>query len=549
MVFAVRPKKYQNRHATPAAKTSINDLPVELMLPIVGLLATQDALNLKLACKSALPVCNTVLSERCKTLYLHPSKNALNMAMEICAHPIFNQTIETVILLGKPLLAEIGGSNTKRDGRASGETSDRLQHVQYHAWPSCIHSHPKLDSNNEPIDYIPTTHHAIKFANAFKHLIEALHKLPRLKSIKFSESPGKQDEGASLNRVALQTMSAHAQKIALPSQKMLKLVKPTPENPEYTCSDAEFLVRLFRELQCTSFSMESQLNFMDVPVSREIFYGQIDGTDPFSRLTHLEITLDVGWADQSISNAYQGMVESASATLHSLKIGFIPNASTEFSAARTSRCAQKLGRVLENIFPQGLQLKLQRLELDYPRLISPNARVHRPLCLAFDPLCLLYNLRTTLTKLTISNIILTSFDPQTSFHALALPYTLPLATSWSWTSHHQTASVTTQVILRVLNDYLSPSLENVIWQIPRFRHHPKCKEDDSNSAPRGHGRWDCAHWRCGRYDDLDSSVGVGRTMFEGVAGRLGVRVDEEGVGWDFGAVVRKGSLREEEVGS
>lgn len=537
MVFAVRPRKYQRRHGNPpTSKTSINDCPAELLLPIVEQLDTQSILNLKLACKHALPVCNTTIADRYKTLYLYPSKNALSMAMEICHHPIISRNIEQLVLLGKPMLGEIGVALPSPARSYNRDASESKGHIRFHSWPSSVEplQKAKLKGNQEPRETVHAADGETGFAEAYKPLIEALRKLPKLYSIAFSESTAKEYADASLNRVAKNTVAAHTHKISRFYRR-----PHVVNGPRYRRSDAEVLVGLFHQLPFTSFAIESQLAFIDSTVQRATVLGRLHGTNPFCAVTRLHLALDVGWADQKITRAYRDIVDAASTALQSLRLSFIRNASTEFNQERVYRRAMEVGGCLSKIFPEALQLpNLQKLDIDYPRLAVLGDLTQRPLCLAFDPLSLLFRLRETLSSLSIRNVVFSYYDVQAVFHKFAIEYNLPLVNAGVWGNAAQSSHITTQVILNLLGEAKHfPKLKYVMWEISHFRHHVKCRDKSTRNPLLDFSGGYCSNYHCGQYDDLDSQIPSGGTKFEELTERLGLEVDEERQVWDFGETI------------
>ena len=86
--------------ASTAGRTgAMSTLPDECLLQILKDVPAPDVLKLRLACRNVEPACNTVFSERLKTLYIHPSR--MESALAICAHPEYSRRIEEVVLLGK----------------------------------------------------------------------------------------------------------------------------------------------------------------------------------------------------------------------------------------------------------------------------------------------------------------------------------------------------------------------------------------------------------------------------------------------------------------
>lgn len=79
-----------------------NRLANELLLDILDHLSLRDVQNARLTCRHLTIAGNTILRDRLTILYLHPSTRGLRQAVEICAHPVFNQAITEVVVLGLP---------------------------------------------------------------------------------------------------------------------------------------------------------------------------------------------------------------------------------------------------------------------------------------------------------------------------------------------------------------------------------------------------------------------------------------------------------------
>lgn len=315
MVFYLLPKhiRYHLNKRPDDGATTITDLPDELLLQILSDVDPLSVLRFRLSCAGAVRSCNSALQQRLKTIYIDPSMRSLQTALKICEHPMFNEEIEQVTLLGKPMWREIERVDPSYRRHLRVDLSPHSQYVtlrnsRFRVWPVEIYSGSVPGAKDIP-----------SFDEAYGPLIEALARLPKLKRLAFAESV--RDPG--LNQASQSTIDAHAHKCAL-----------NPRNgQEKRLADAEvFYGLLFNSrLRFDSVRQERELPFIEHVMSK--LMGENVSPDssmnPLESVRRLEISLDCGWDHNRIaaSDLYHLLVRYSSKALQQLKITLIPNLS------------------------------------------------------------------------------------------------------------------------------------------------------------------------------------------------------------------------------
>ena len=175
-----------------APMTYIKDLPDELLLEILDDAPTSDVLRFRQTSRALLPASTTVLRQRLKVLYIHPSRSSLRSAVAICYSDL-SAEIEEVYLIGKTPWQEIRKANDKFWQHFAGRTraGRRSAILDYFPWPA---QRRKLKLGTKGIsteqarisERSNTAGHF--FAKAYIQLLEALAKLRKVSKLTFASS-------------------------------------------------------------------------------------------------------------------------------------------------------------------------------------------------------------------------------------------------------------------------------------------------------------------------------------------------------------------------
>jgi hypothetical protein len=201
MVF-YNPSKSQRRRRRDGdtSKTSITDLPDELLIAVSHDLSNLDILRLRVSHPILTPACTTIISERLTRLYVHPTPRSLQIALKVCEHPIFSQKIEELVFLGKVLEQPDETPDWLRGMSGRGESYPvALMHIEQHIesldmhgiykpWPTSYPGPKKSLSRNEEATSQDCGAAHMDFADAYRPFLDALAKLlPKLSTLSFSE--------------------------------------------------------------------------------------------------------------------------------------------------------------------------------------------------------------------------------------------------------------------------------------------------------------------------------------------------------------------------
>lgn len=341
MVYSILPKPLKDAKQ-PA---SLSNLSYELLLQILKDVPTPSVLKLREACKNAEPACNTVVSERRNTLYIHPSIGSLRKTLEIYNHPVFSQGVEEVVLLGNVdwrIIEEVhpgyrGGNNTEETNPIG----------RFSAWPL---EFPRAKGLSEEDSNGLSGLSGFEFA--YKPLIDALAKLPRLHKLSFAESGQK----PGFNEVAQNTIDSHM-------HKYINSEHPARLKPMLRRTDANVLYNLLiiPKLKFTSLCLKTELPFTENVIGIYDYDRPQNLHEDFARavsgLTHIELHVNLGWQNAGRHTLDNSLIECASDSLKSLKIVFVPDAAVR-KASMGTVCNRILWQLPELHLP-----KLERFEL------------------------------------------------------------------------------------------------------------------------------------------------------------------------------------------
>ena len=172
-------------------------LPTDLWLQIAGYLQPSDICNLRRTCTQLARVGATALQEKLHILYVHPLSDALQRAVDICGDSFFANKIDTIVILGRPML--------RKDDSDLNPDNTLSKNLNSHPWPHMLTASGAPASQPPGFREIFRTS-TLSFQEAYRPLLEALAKLPSLQAIGYA--PTAQEAG--YNKVSDNDINTHA---------------------------------------------------------------------------------------------------------------------------------------------------------------------------------------------------------------------------------------------------------------------------------------------------------------------------------------------------
>ncbi|SMR47066.1 unnamed protein product [Zymoseptoria tritici ST99CH_3D1] len=260
MVYYQPPKRDLQRRRNEVL-TMIH-LPDELILDCMDHLATLDVLHLRLTHSGLAPAGNTALQQRLKRLYIHPSDLSLLTAVKICAHPMFSQEIQEVVLLG-----------TIEHSKVNEEIEI------FWPWPRTF---PK--PRDQPSTAVLTQSANGTFSDIYRPLMDGLSSLPNVRKLSYAKrvkSPG-------FNQTRAETIRSHVQR---------------PLNGRW--NDWQVMTELIDKLSPTSLRLS-------IPLQIVTSIDRSPRVENMARLGHLTLTLFPSSNDQHYVRRWTDMCENLS---------------------------------------------------------------------------------------------------------------------------------------------------------------------------------------------------------------------------------------------
>jgi len=458
---------------------NLTDLPIELLFQVLGDLDNLSVLRLRLTCSAMRPSCDTALQQRLKTLYCHPSAKAMKHALSICNHPVFSQTIEEVVLMGKIVWRDIEWAYP---GYREGYSESGM-----FARPAEVRAIRKaLDDDAGRFCFWPR--------ESYDALLDALSQLPNLHRLAFAEAA----DSSGWNQVSSAIVDAHYHKYSSKDQK-------ASGGERLTDADAFYGLLSHPHLTFTSCRLSTELPFADglieqlIPEIEE--YGSAEGS--WNVLETLDIVIDCGWVeidnDPPSLKIHRLLLEECRETLQSLNITI---------KANISKRALHFDYTLENLLWNKKFHKLETLSIQLGQVPNQQTtRRHRPLCNGFELNFFVANHRDSLKTLILDNVTFFSDDMPVTYSVLDT--------------------------IRRLTQQKSTFLERIEWRINHHRHDPRCTRPESNDPTR------CRNLYCGYYEGDRFGEPLTVADFESLAQEIGVGLDPEQMAWDFGQAVKR----------
>ena len=480
MVFHRQPK---TRQRSAPAWATINDLPHELLLTVFDHFETKSIANLRLASRHLEPVCNTTLAARLHRLYIHSTTPSLRQALLVCAHPIYRQHIEEIVVLGKIPWSESRLATRKSEGWQ-----------EFCAWPSQFPRDTKAG-----VEIMPTKAAVSTFQEGYEQLLVALTGLPKLQKLRFSGSalePG-------WNKSSQAIIDAHATKT--------KKSRPGSLGARFTDMDA--VLAILASTTFTSLQLDDEL-----PLSQDLARSaQLHSI--LENLTNLDLTL---LSMKSNGAFYPQLIRRALPMLRRLRL--------VISSKHGRRPGSTFGRDLAPLLPEpssssdldseppatGLETLILEHEdpPPHPKCVDKR-RLSRPDRQYFDLVAFLRQFKQSLKHVRIQNMMFMDAEGSRSG------------------SIAESLNTVREAMLQQDVEAF-PRLQHFEWRINRYNHHEKCKSKLTYIELK------CQKLKCSEYD-----WNCPRSDIERLADRFGVDLEpgQDGLeygSWDFG----EGIMRE-----
>jgi len=485
MVF-FQQKKRSNPTTAANGMATLTDLPTELLFQVLGKLDNLSVLRLRLTCSAMLPSCDTVVQQRFKILYCHPTAKAMKHALSICNHPVFNQTIEEVVVLGKVVWRDI-------EKAYPGYRKDGLR---------CIPStREALAAETGRFCFWPDRSHRI--------LEHALSKLPKLNKLAFAQKVG----SSGWNQISSATIDAYYRKY---SSKVSKEVN------EVRLTEFQSISRLLytSDLRFLSCRVDIELPFLDVVHERHRAESQVhcadsqddassdsgsSSLDVCSPLTTLEMVADSGWAQRT--HPPVSLLPYRCLILHSEET---PKSLSIVLKANLSKKVFYFDGTLRYLFQNCKFPRLERLNIQLQQdLYESSPKRHRPVCNNFDLPNFLAKSCSNLKSLNLHNVTF----------------------CYEYADRSMDVRQTIRAVMKQLVE--SPTFEAATWRIDRHRHDPRCKNPEVDDPT------ECRSHICGYYEGAaDLMAALDGNSFDTLADEMGVDFEPGAMSWDFGQATK-----------
>jgi hypothetical protein len=466
-------RKYQppklERHEP--INTGITSLANELLLQIFAKVTTCDLLNLRLTTKLLTPVCTTLLSQRISRIYLDPSAHSLRNIINVCEHAVFSEKIEELVLLGQVDWLAIEQAwpeyRIRSESLWSGN-SDTGWHKAFRPWPLF---HPTVEcqakSRRSRADRPSNRWH---FMETYKPLLEAIGKLPRLRSVRFER--GYKGSGWNYwpqNKEALSRTTWDGAAMAR-TQSNNDHSNTAAEPAAAADVDVLFGMLMSGAANISTLSITTELPFVGTYVDylhhEKHFCRSLEtpsGIESLARLTSLELSFDQGWTAYTKWHHFCHALISRTMQLEHLRLvykhnTYIQKARDEWSARHVLSVAAD-GKGLRQI------PKLRSLAIVAPVENEAMQTPSRPLCHVIDISAFVDLHADSLERVDFKNIIFVDFQE---------PNLISTTLKRSATA------------LRGCK-----KLEQTAWTINRFGHDARCKRQDASTFQ------DCTKHMCG----------------------------------------------------
>ena len=301
------------------------------------------------------------------------------------------------------------------------------------------------------------------------------------------------------------------------------LKTPAKQTPK-RLADADILygILFHAKLRFKQLKLDTELPFVlnvlrQLPLKPEFPSPNPGAFAAMGSVSSLDLSIDRGRPYNDGHVLYSRLLKASRLSLRSLRIAFIPNA-----AVRKAQSERTIENVLSDIaFPELRTLNLELLPPTPPvvplgkvasRWTPPEVKSER-------------NQRSTCQELDICSFFIRHLDTLTSISFKNIVFS-----NSSAAPKRRNVHATTKEALKLLKT--SSKLESLQWTVGRYTQDPRCKRDEGDS------RAECSKFECGIYCSAPGQQSMVED-FDKLAKKLGVEVDEEMKGWDFGVVVRE----------
>lgn len=543
------------------AEATLQGIPNELLDQIAGHLNVGSLCYLRQVCQSFTETCNMHLRERLTTLCIHPTRRPMKDLLEICDSQLYAGTITELCILGDPMWGEITKDFPDYRERSkysfeSGDTDWEL-HVgtRFKAWPWQYAPHeskvklpkpmpspersdgkntrkekstPYELSSRGPVTGAQASLDQTKFEKSYKLLIEALLKLPKLRTLSYRTSP----LYPTLNATSREQIKSHAHAVATrpPPTRELRHIGHLITGPR---SDAVVFYRLLATLggRIKKVDLRSELPLhegvrQELRLDASPTEGSLFDTAT-GNLKALDLTVNCGMGETSHTAMYGRLIKGASATLEELRLRLIPNP-TQWDMRNLNH------EIVDCMLRWDIELrcsvvllsKLEHLEIIFvdnssTETISRDTRSnrwHRPALIVSLGERFWHSYISTLKTLRFQNVIFCNMYQWNVKHRRPFTFVETMREDLMWLRRDR----------RKLNHFE--------WTVPAFRHHPYCKAADNVAPSTTDNR--CEKWRCGIY--IPKSQEPSSLLdLKALAAEFDVDLNPQTDTWNFGDYLRE----------
>lgn len=565
MVFFETGRRHRRKDNKDAHKTdtqppsfTLDSLPEEIRLIIFATLSTDELLNLRLVSPIIIRSCNTELKTRLKILYIHPSPAAMKRVIRLCEHPCLPLGVEEVCVLGRVDWHAMNWAwedyrHRGRKARTPGVSKSQIVRemaFRFKTWPMRFADDVAREQKNS--DPIPA------FEDAYRPLIAALHKLPKLKKISFARS----SDRPGLNQVSSEKIGRLAMEAAdIPERKWTchpracspyPVVDPIPRRAHR--SDAEILYSLLLQpaLHFTELSLPTEMPFCeDIPrlalldsINPPAQKFSAQSTTALKIIRNLKLSMDCQWpSDCPQRKLLRGIIWSARFSLEHLDIDLVINSSQWRITPDFSLCSI-LGANEDDV------------DFDFPVLKSFTVRALRPIrpahhkertyrpCIheGFDIVSFLERHAPTLTHVSFQNVLFPTRahpNPLDTIRAICsvIHRNTPSTQDPHTHQHHErlhTDSKSAATCVNSVKPLCAFSACDFSYTLQHFLHDPRCRNEDSEAFRSER----CQYHPCGVY--LTSvPIEVQDVEAFATASRVGFDNGPMDRGWEFAACFKE----------
>ncbi|KAF2724883.1 hypothetical protein K431DRAFT_300300 [Polychaeton citri CBS 116435] len=387
----------RRRTARVSRSFDVKRLPDEIILNILEELPTPDLWAVRLTHPRLAPSASTLIQDRLKRLYVHPSITNLRRVIKFCDHPFFRQEVVEVVMLTK---APISSTTSSLEKQAGGCTA------LYKPWNGC-----RQGSDGK-------IHEMQKFYNSdgrefYRPLIDALRNLPKFYKLSFNSKcrePG-----------FCAVFDSKVESHSLKSLQKPEDTDPTPTLTQYfkdyrtssrrmspdSRTDIFILLSVLSIIRPGGNNIEELSLGLELPHSQTPFFeaAALNESAQFTHIMSLTLAINRGWEKQAWHLFCRNAISKCQ-SLQRLRIEYQPNRAT--AKLQLERSTKTLLEMVPSTLTR-LELAALKLDVCSGRAHQASQRSFHLIRLDFDLLGFLRK-RPQITHLTLDDIVLPASD-------------------------------------------------------------------------------------------------------------------------------------------